>query len=412
VAFCTHCGEQNPGGFRFCGSCGAALAAGSAVLEERKVVSVVFCDLVGFTASAHSTDPEDVRRMLGAYQVAVRREFERFGGAVEKFIGDAVVGVWGVPQAHEDDAERAVRAALAVVHAVDVDVRIAVNTGEVLATLTPEVGAGVGVVGDVVNTASRLQAVAPVGGILAGETTVRLTSNVVEYHPFDPVTVKGKPQAVAVWRAVAVRAPASTRSNETPLYGRVSEMSLLQQVYGRARDESMAQLVSVIGEPGIGKSRLVAEFERWLDTEDRPIRLHGRCLAYGDGMGLWPLSEAVKQHLNLTETDGEDEARRRLERAVAGMGDAGWVRARLAPLVGLEGEGGERDEAFTAWQRFFDEIALRQTLVLVFDDLHWAHPTMLAFVHHLAEWSTGVPLMVVCTARPELLDAHPHWGAG
>jgi len=382
--------------------------------EERKVVSVLFCDLVGSTAAAHSADPEDVRRALTEYHAAVRAEIERFGGIVEKFIGDAAVGVWGVPQAHEDDAERAVRAARAILDGVAVDVRLAVNTGEVLATLDPLIDPGVGIVGDVVNTASRLQNAAPIGGILVGEGTMRATESIVVYEELEAVALKGKPDPVPVWRVVSVD-PTAARGRgraESPFVGRRREVDLLMGVFERSMDSRSLQLVTVIGEPGIGKSRLVAEFERLVEMRESLLRLRGRCLAYGDGIGFWPLAEAVKQYLGLNERDSAEEAEARLEKAVSGMEDAEWLRARLAPLIGLEGEGGDREAAFAAWQRFFDEIASRTPLVLVFEDLHWANPAMLDFVQYLAEWSTDVPLLVVGTARPELFEAHPQWGGG
>jgi class 3 adenylate cyclase/tetratricopeptide (TPR) repeat protein len=395
--------------------CGAALADSPQGREERKVVSVLFCDLVGSTSSAHNADPEDVRRALQAYHRRLRDQIERFGGRVEKFIGDAVVGVWGVPRAHEDDAERAVRAALAILEGGDEEVRIAVNTGDVLAPLDPNVDPGEGIIGDVMNTAARLQGQAPTGGVLAGETTVHLTRNSIEYAERDPVIVKGKPEGVPVWQVIAARPNSEVRgrSSDSPFVGRESELHVLRGVFQRAVDEPGAQLIGLVGEPGIGKSRLVHEFECWIDEhETSVVRRRGRCLAYGDGVGFWPLSEIVKQHLGLTETDPPNEAEQRLDAAVQDMMDGPWIRARLAPLVGLPGGASAREEAFAAWQQFFDEIASRTPLVLILEDLHWADPAMLDFVQHLVEWSTGVPLVVVCTARPELFEAHPHWAGG
>jgi class 3 adenylate cyclase/tetratricopeptide (TPR) repeat protein len=389
---------------------------GSGRREERKVVSVLFCDLVGFTASAHAADPEDVSRSLTAYHLAVREEIERFGGVVEKFIGDAVVGVWGAPQVHEDDAERAVRAGLAIVESAGVEVRVGVNTGEALVRVSPASEAGQGMaVGDVMNTASRLQAVAPVGGVVAGEATVRATRDVIDYESLPPVTLKGKPAAVEVWRAVAARDASGVRTpgQRAQFVGRIRELRLLRDVFERAVEEPGLQLVTVVGEPGIGKSRLVAELEAWLSERPAPVAIRrGRCIAYGDGIGLWPLAEIVKAHAGISETVGEQEARALLDGAVEGMAEAAWLRARLAPLVGLPGEGGEREEMFAAWQRFFDEVADRGPLVLIFEDLHWADPAMLAFIQYLAEWSTGVAMLVVCTARPELLEEHPEWAGG
>jgi len=417
MAVCGTCGQPNPDGFRFCGSCGGSLERGTpAVSSERKVVSVLFCDLVGFTATTHAADPEDVSGMLERYHAAVRAEVERFGGVLEKFIGDAAVGVWGAPMAHEDDAERAVRAGLAILEVVDVEVRIAVNTGEALVKIDQRLDLGASMVGDVVNTASRLQAVAPVGGIVVGEATARASREAIAYEQLDPVVLKGKPEPVPVLRVVeAVVSPRSEAPPErlTPFLGRDRELRLLRDVWERLVAESTLELVTITGEPGIGKSRLVSELLDWLEQQPHPVTCRrGRCLAYGEGIGFWPLSEIIKQQVGLAETATEGEARARLETAVEGMPDAPWLRARLAPLVGLPGEGGERDELFTAWQRFLDEVAARGPLVLVLEDLHWADPALLVFVQRLAEWSTGVPILVLCTARPELYERHPGWASG
>ena len=382
--------------------------------EERKVVSVLFCDLAGFTASADSADPEDVSRELGAYHAAVRGEIERFGGTVEKFIGDAAVGVWGAPVGHEDDAERAVRCALAIAGAAGIDVRVAVNTGEALVKLAPEVDMGEGLVGDVVNTASRLQSVAPVGRVVVGEGTMRAAAGSIEWEALAPVALKGKSQPVAVWRAVAARPAGSGRreTSTTPFVGRRTELELLRGLYERALAEPGLQQVTIVGESGVGKSRLVAEFAGWIDAHAATsVVRRGRCLAYGDGIGFWPLAEVVKAQLPASQRQmTEDDARTKLGLGVERMTDAPWLRTRLAPLVGLAGEAGEREEVFTAWQRFLDEIAERAPLVLVIEDIHWADPAMLAFMRHLAEWSSGVPMLLVCTTRPELLEAHAGWG--
>jgi class 3 adenylate cyclase/tetratricopeptide (TPR) repeat protein len=389
-------------------SCGGPLGE---LREERKIVSVLFCDLAGSTEAAHASDPEDVRRAMQAYYSDVRDVIARFGGVVEKFIGDAVVGVWGVPQTREDDAERAVLAALNVLGSVTIDVRIAVNTGSVLAVVDPGVDPGAGVVGDVVNTAARLQAVAPIRAVVVGETTMRATERTIDYGALQPVVVKGKPDPVPVFRALAASDRPRRRSDvDTPFLGRRSELELLLSVFQRAMDVPGLQLATVVGEPGIGKSRLVAEFERTVAERARTLR--GHCLAYGDGMGFWPLGEAVKQYLGIDERDSAERARTALDHAVEEMEDGAWLRLRLAPLVGLKGEGGAREEVFAAWQRFFDEIASQMPLVLVLEDLHWAHPAMLAFIQYLAEWSVDVPLVLVGTARPELLESNPGWAAG
>jgi len=410
---CSQCGHENRHGARFCDSCGARLTGDpDSLVEERKVVTVLFCDLVGFTAGSHDADPEDVSRRLAVYHAAARRAIERFGGVLEKFIGDAVVGVWGAPVVHEDDAERALRAALAIIEAVEPDVRIAVNTGEALVRLDSAADPGFGVVGDVVNTASRLQSVAPIGGAVAGEGTVRAARGAIEFVELEPARVKGKPEPVRVWCVVGIGAHAErSPATDTPFVGREAELGLLAGLYHRAVSEPGLQLVSLVGEPGVGKSRLVIEFESWLAGRAlQPVVQRGRCLAYGDGVGYWPLAEIVKAQAGIAERDSLHEAERKLGTLVAGMPDASWLRARLGPLVGLPGEASDREQVFTAWRRFFDELAVRSALVVIIEDIHWADPAMLAFLRYLAEWSSDAPILVICTARPELLDANAGWG--
>ena len=389
------------------------------MVRERKFVSVLFVDLVGFTAQSESVDPEDVDSLLRGYHRDVRREIERFGGTVEKFIGDAVVAVFGAPVTHEDDAERAVRSALRILEATDLDVRLAVNTGEVLVNLDGDAAQGEGMVtGDAINTASRLQNAAPVRGILVGELTHRATVRAIEYQELPAVELKGKSEPVLVWQALQARsrfgvdaeAPAAA-----PFVGRQHEFELLQRLFERAVDDTGVQLVTVAGEPGAGKTRLIAELRRWVD--DRPELVtwrQGRCLPYGEGIAYWALGEVVKAQAGILESDASDEAAAKLDVMLAGMSEAAWLRARLAPLVGLgtPGEGGDRDESFAAWRGFLEDLAARTPLVLVFEDLHWADGSMLEFIDNLAEWSAGVPIFCVCTTRPELFENHPEWGGG
>jgi class 3 adenylate cyclase/tetratricopeptide (TPR) repeat protein len=435
VIVCGRCGTENPEGFRFCGSCGTLLTeeAGEA-REERKVVTALFADLVGFTGRAEQLDPEDVRAMLSPYYGRLRSELERFGGTVEKFIGDAVVALFGAPLAHEDDPERAVRAALAIRDAVaelneenpelDLHVRVGVNTGEALVTLGARPSEGEGMAaGDVVNTASRLQAAAPVDGILVGESTYRATAGVVEYRDAEPVTAKGKSAPIPAWEAVQARSRLGVdvvRGAQTPLVGRERELDLLTDALARTRAERSPQLVTLVGEPGIGKSRLVAEL---LAAVDRDLELiywrQGRCLPYGQGVSYWALSEMVKNQAGILETDQDDEAGAKLARAVADLlpedEDAGWVERHLRPLVGLAAEELRDDrqaEAFAAWRRFFEALAERDPTVLVFEDLHWADDGLLDFIDHLIDWAGGVPILAVCTARPELLARRAGWGGG
>jgi class 3 adenylate cyclase/tetratricopeptide (TPR) repeat protein len=434
MAVCRNCGKENPEGFRFCGFCSAALdEVPTPQAEERKVVSILFVDLVGFTARSHDADPEDVRAALGPYHQLLKREIERFGGTVEKFIGDAVMAVFGAPVGHEDDAERAVRAALRITEAIDepnqslaleLSIRAAVNTGEGLVTIGARPQAGEAMVtGDVVNTASRLQGVAPVNGVAVGELTYRSTKDVIDYEQLEPVSLKGKPEPVPVWRAVSAKSRYGVdldRTRSTPFIGRDFELDLLKGTFRRTLRESSIQLVTIVGEPGVGKSRLLSEFFSFVDDQEEIVYFRqGRCLPYGDGITFWALGEVVKAQAGILESDDPEEAadklRVSLEAVIKQSSELDWFFARLAPLVGAATEGAasaEREESFTAWRRFLEAIAERSPLVLVFEDLHWADEALLEFIEHLVEWSTGVPLLVVCTARPELFDKHSGWGAG
>ena len=422
---CPSCSEENPERARFCLNCGTALEP-AASGEERKVVSVLFVDLVGFTAGADRADPEDVRATLRPYHSRVSREIERFGGTVEKFVGDAVMAVFGAPVAHEDDPERAVRAGLRILDAIqelsedeglELAVRTAVATGEAVVQLGAQPGTGEGIAtGDVVNTAARLQGAAPVGSVVVGEQTFRATQHAIVYEELEPVTVKGKSGAVSLWRATEARSRfgVDVEAARTPFVGRDRELRLLQDTFERMVAESEIQLVTIAGEPGVGKTRLLAEFRDWVD--DRPELIfwrQGRCLPYGDGITFWALGEIVKAHAGILESDAPEEASSKLTDAVAGMDDEEWLHARLGLLVGLAG-GGETDRegSFGAWQRFIEAVATSGPLVLLFEDLHWADDALLEFVERLVDWSSGLPILVLCTGRPELYETHPAWGGG
>jgi class 3 adenylate cyclase len=430
VASCPACGKELPGEFPFCPFCTAPLAESAPpALEERKVVSVLFCDLVGFTAASERADPEDVRARIRPYHQRVREEIERYGGTVEKFVGDAVMAVFGAPVAHEDDAERAVRAGLAVLEAIaelneadpdlELQVRVGINTGEAVVALSarPEQGEGI-VTGDVVNTAARIQSAAPVGGVAVGEQTYRATSRVFEYEPLEPVSAKGKAEPVALWRARAARARFGTdisRQHTTPLVGRALEKPLLIGTFERAAQQHSVQLVTVVGEPGVGKSRLVAELFAYIAAKPEFIRWRqGRCLPYGEGITFWALGEIVKAEAGILESDSAQVAAGKLDAAVyPEEPERQWLLQRLSPLVGVEAESSaERQELFTAWRRFLEGLAATRPSVFVFEDLHWADQALLAFLEHLAEWAQGVPLLILCTARPELYERYPAWAAG
>lgn len=397
--------------------------------RERKVVTVLFADLVGFTSRAESLDPEDVEAILGPYHGRLRSELERFGGTVEKFIGDAVMALFGAPVAHEDDPERAVRAALAIRDWAEaegeLEVRIGITTGEALVSLDARTDAGQGMAsGDVVNTAARLQAAAPVNGILVDETTYRATERALVFEDAQQVEAKGKAEPVQVFRAVETRARYGvdiTAEVETPLVGREREVDLLGDALARARTEREPQLVTLVGVPGIGKSRLVYELFQIVESEPDLIAWRqGRSLPYGEGVTFWSLGEMAKAQSGILESDSAEVAAEKLEHAVRAVlgedSEAEWVARQLRPLVGLaagdELVGDRRSEAFAAWRRFFEAIAEQDPLVLVFEDLQWADDGVLDFIDHLMEWVSGLPLLVVATARPELLERRPGWGGG
>jgi len=426
---CPQCGEENPERARFCLACGSALAAAEPAREERKRVTVLFADLVGFTTRAERLDPEEVRALQAPYWARVKAEIERYGGTVEKFIGDAVMALFGAPVAHEDDPERAVRAALTIRDRIAQDdglqVRIAVTTGEALVSLGARPAEGEGMAsGDVVNTASRLESAAPTNGILVDETTYRATAPAIEYREAEPVQAKGKAEPVAVWEPVAPRwrfgVDVEQRS-PAELVGRSEELDLLTDALARARRERASQLVTLVGVPGIGKSRLVFELSRVVDADpDLIYWRQGRSLPYGEGVTFWALSEMVKGHAGILESDDADDAGRKLRASVSEVipdpVDVDWATEHLRPLVGLAGEaelgGDRRAEVFAAWRKFFEALAARRPLVLVFEDLQWADNGLLDFIDHLVEWASGVPLLCVCTARPELLERRPGWGGG
>jgi class 3 adenylate cyclase/tetratricopeptide (TPR) repeat protein len=402
--------------------------AAAAGREERKVVSVLFADIVGFTSRAEQLDPEDVRALLAPYFARLRTELERFGGSVEKFIGDAVVAVFGAPVAHEDDPERAVRAALAIRDWVlaeqsDLQLRIAVNTGEALVALGGRQNLGEGIAtGDVMNTASRLQAAAPVNGVLVGDATYRSTNRVIVYRDAPAISAKGKSVPVRVWEAIGPRSrPGSEVASTTgaPLIGRVAELDALKQALEHVRRDRVPQLMTIAGVPGIGKSRLVAELFRDIDEDPNEIVLwrQGRSLPYGDGVTFWALGEMVKAQAGILETDSPEQAEQKLHdsvRAVIPESDgAQWIEGHLRPLAGLgtaTATGSERaEEAFTAWRHFLEALAGRNPLVLAFEDLHWADDNLLDFIEYLVDSTGGVPILVVCTARPELFERRVRW---
>jgi class 3 adenylate cyclase/tetratricopeptide (TPR) repeat protein len=426
VSACPACGHENEPGARFCSACGTPLAETRASARtERKVVTVLFADLVGFTARAERLDPEDVQAVLAPYHERLRYELERWGGTVEKFIGDAVMALFGAPVAGESDPERAIRAAIAIRDWIaeegKLQVRIGVNTGEALVNLAarPESGEGMAA-GDVVNTAARLQAAARTNGILVGETTYRATQQTIDFGERRTVEAKGKEEPLAVWEVVQARASFGvdlTSQARGPLVGRERELEQLTGALARATQQRSTELVTLVGVPGIGKSRLVTELFAWIETGGVLTYFRqGRSLPYGEGVSYWALAEMVKAHAGILDSDSADEAEAKLRRALDGLiqEDLEWVRSHLRPLLGQATElaGGSREEAFAAWRRFFEALAEQHPLVLVFEDVQWADEGLLDFIDHLADWVRDVPMLILCTARLELLERRPAWGGG
>ncbi len=342
---CATCGHDNPADASFCNACGSALTALSK-REERKIVSVLFADLVGFTSRSESLDPEDVRALLAPYWEHLRNELERYGGTVEKFIGDAVMALFGAPIAHEDDPERAVRAALAIrdwvrMSGEDLQVRIAVNTGEVLVLLGARPAQGEGMAaGDVVNTASRLQSAAPVNGVIVGEATFHATRETIDYRAAEPVLAKGKTKALPVWEALGARSRATVETpSAAPLVGRTQELDLLIGALERTRSEAKPQLVTIVGVPGIGKSRLVTELFAAADIKPEWITWRrGRSLPYGEGVSFWALGEIAKAETGVLESDSTADAEAKLaaslERLLEDEAERTWLSDHLRPLLG------------------------------------------------------------------------------
>jgi len=389
VAICPGCGQENPDGFRFCGACGAELATAPALPREvRRTITILFCDVTGSTALGESLDPESLRRVMARYFETARSCLERHGGTVEKFIGDAVMGVFGVPAVHEDDALRALRSAaelrdsmvalneeLERDYGVALQIRVGVNTGEVVTGTEERLATG-----DAVNVAARLEQAAPSGEVLVGEETLRLARDAVDVEAVEPLAAKGKSEPVRAFRLVAVRkgAPAFERRLDSSMVGRGRELGLLRQAFERAVSESACHLFTVLGAAGVGKSRLVAELLAGLGEA---ATLSGRCLSYGDGITYWPLVELFR------EAGAEDE--------LAG--------ALAQP---------SSEETFRAVRTWLERRAREHPLAVVLDDLHWGQPTFLDFVEHVADWSRDAPILLLCIARPELLDARPAWGGG
>jgi len=400
----------------------------ASTVSERKLVSVLFADLVGFTALSEARDAEAVREQLTEYFGVAQEIVNRYGGSVEKFIGDAVMAVWGTPVAHEDDAERAVRAALELVDAVGhlghdgkmLQARAGVLTGEAAVTLGAS-NQGM-VAGDLVNTASRLQSVAPPGIVVVGESTRHSAESAIVFEPLGEQELKGKISPVPAYRAVRVVAQRGGVGRgeqlEAPFMGRDSELRLIKDLFHAAPRERRPRLVSIIGQAGIGKSRLAWEFLKYIDGIKMRVLWHqGRSPAYGEGISFWALAEMVRSRVGLLELDDASTTRAKLAQAletyVPDEAERRWMAPRLEQLLGMaDSEAGGRDDLFAAWRTFFERVAGENTLVMVFEDLHWADQGQLDFIDHLLEWSRGSAIYIITLARPELLERRPNWGAG
>ena len=425
---CGACGQENPEIARFCLACGAPLAGEARHREERRIVSVVFIDLVGFTSRSEQLDPEDVGAILAPYHSTVRDELESFGGVVEKFIGDAVVGLFGAPTAHGDDPERAVRAALAVHEAVEklnseqpgleLRIRGAVNTGEAVVTLSARAELGEAMVaGDVVNTAARLQQNAPVGEIVVGEETYLATRAAIDYAPLEPVTAKGKTTPISAWRAVATASAAGERDlSSTPFVGRSREVGLLDATWERVELERRPHLITVLGSPGVGKSRLTAEFtQRIASSGGRIVR--GRCLPYRERSAYGAFAMQVKDLAGIFDSDDvavATEKLRTLVERLVGKEEAEAVAGDIAILLGFETKASapDRDSLFQSVRLFIEAGARDEATAFVFEDIHWGDSALLDLIELLATRLHDLPVLLLTTARPELLDTRPGWGGG
>jgi len=435
---CPTCGTQNVPGAKFCIECGTNLVgaapatapatAGDAAgpSAERRLVSVLFADLVGSTTLAEDRDPEETRELLTRYFDACNEVIARYGGAVEKFIGDAVMAVWGVPTTHEDDAERAVRAALDLVETVGAMTDAGANLALRAAVLTGEAAATVGaqgqsmVAGDLVNTASRLQGAAPAGSVLVGEATWRATHEAIAYEEAGEQLLKGKAAPVQAWHALRVQSLRGGAGRqgalEPPFVGRDEELRLVKELFHATGRERKSRLVSIIGQAGIGKHRLAWEFEKYLDGISEGAWWHaGRSPSYGEGISFWALAEMVRERAGIAEGVDTEEARRLLAASVSTFvtdaDERHWIEPRLAGLLGLEPMPvGEKQELFAAWRTFFERMADIDPVIMVFGDLHWADQGLMDFIEHLLTWSRTHPILVIALARPELLERRPGWG--
>jgi class 3 adenylate cyclase/tetratricopeptide (TPR) repeat protein len=419
MAVCRSCGADLPVAARFCASCGAPVS--TSVEDERKVVTVLFADLVGSTAIGAGQDPEEFGAAIRPQLARMREALERNGGTIEKYIGDAVVAVFGAPVTREDDPERGVRAALAIRDTLGNAARVAVNTGEAVVSLGARADRGEEILlGDVVNTAYRIEEATPDGAVLVGEATYRATRDVIEYGEQRSIEAKGKREPVLVWEALNAKSTvpaASERTPQAPLVGRTEELTLILNTLARSERQQTTQLVTLIGAAGIGKSRLAWELQQTIEGRSEPVTWRrGRCLAYGEDVAYWALNEIVKSEATIVDTDDANLAEEKLRASVRGLvadaGEADWIEGHLRPLLGLASAASRetREETFSAWRRYVESLAERSPVVLVFEDLHWADEGLLDFIEHVADWTRDAPVLLLCTARPDLQERRVGWG--
>jgi class 3 adenylate cyclase len=421
MAACPACRAENPDGARFCSTCATPLGPMAVLRDVRKVVTILFADVSGSTVLGEQLDPETMRTIMGRYFAMMKAVIERHGGTVEKFIGDAVMAVFGIPTLHEDDALRAVRAAaeiatelanlngeLSASRGVAIQFRTGVNTGEVVAG-DPATGQTL-VTGDTVNTAARLEQAAAPGEILLGAITWNLVRDAVEVEPVEPIAAKGKALPIAAYRLLSVRPGEAGRRRrlERPLVGRERELARLEEAFRQAVDDRAAGLFTLLGTAGVGKSRLVAEFIAGLDGEATTLR--GHCLSYGEGITYWPIGEIVRSAAGIDEADGSEGARDKLRAVFGDERDGDLLATRVGSAIGLSTEAAPQEEIFWAIRRLLERLARERALVVVVEDIHWAEPTLLDLLEYIVDWSRDAPFLLLCPSRPELLDERTGWG--
>jgi class 3 adenylate cyclase len=420
---CSSCGTENPETARFCAECATPLAAGPRPSETRRTVTILFADVSGSTGLGEQLDPESMRALMSRYFGEMKRIIERHGGTVEKFIGDAVMAVFGIPTLHEDDALRAVRAAfeirtrlaslndeLSAQRGITIRFRTGLNTGEVVSG-DPSTGQTL-VTGDVVNTAARLEQAAQPGEILLGPFTYRMVRDAVQVQPVEPLHLKGKANPLLAFQVVAVDPAAAghARRLDTPLVGRTRELNRLRQTFEEVVSDRACHLFTLLGAAGVGKSRLVAEFLAGLPADATVLR--GRCLPYGEGITYWPLAEALRHLAMIRDEDDRETALGRLRSTFAELDDSDIIARHLAQLMGLNDLAAPKEELFWAARRSLEWLATGAPLVLEFDDLQWAEPILLDLLEHVADLARDAPILLLCPARPELLELRPGWGGG